>query len=90
MVDQQQIGEWHRRTFPDCDPGRLLAKLHEEVRELDFELGFLGYSDKAQLQDELADVAIVIMAIADRCGFNLQSATDNKFARVVDKYDGCS
>lgn len=86
MVDQRQIGEWHRRAFPDCAPSRLRAKLTEEYFEAHDEFRVAGYRNGARLRDEIADVAIVLMAIADRCGFDLRQAIDDKFCRVVEKY----
>lgn len=88
MVDQRDVGQWHRRTFPVCSPARLATKLMEEAIEADHELWRHGYSDTRLIRDEIADVAIVLMAIADRCGFDLQQAIDDKFARVVEKYAG--
>lgn len=88
MTNQQQVGEWHRRTFSDCEPARLRKKLYEEWSEANYELRVAGYRNGARLRDEIADVAIVLMAIADRCGFDLQQAIDDKFARVTQKYDG--
>ena len=86
MVDQRDVGQWHRKTFPECVPSRLRAKLREETEEADSEFLAAGYRNGARLRSEIADVAIVLMAIADRCGFDLQQAIDDKFARVVEKY----
>lgn len=86
MTNQRDVGTWHRRTFPSCSAARLRAKFREETREADEAFGDVGFTDDHHLRDELADVAIVLMAIADRCGFDLQSAIDAKFDKVVAKY----
>ena len=87
MVDQHKVGQWHRSKFPTCDPSRLVAKIREETGELSDELWYhLGYSAAQPVRDEAADIVIAVMAIADRCGFDLQQAINDKFARVVEKY----
>lgn len=86
VIDQCAIGSWHRSTFPGCLVHSLLFKLHEEVDELSEVLARGGLVDNQEMRDELADVAIVLMAIADRCGIDLLHAIDDKFPRVVKKY----
>lgn len=86
MVDQRRIGDWHTRIFPTCSPSRLIAKLMEEVEELSDELSDFGFSAQHSTADEIADVAIVIYAIAHRCGIDVSAAVQSKFQKVELKY----
>ena len=58
-----EIEAWHRRTFPVVSNEIIADKLHEEVRELQgcIEAG-------TPLNEEIADVLIVLVALARRNG----------------------
>ena len=86
-MDQERIGKWHRAKWPDCEPWRIADKLEEECREVGDCIGLYtkDYSHPS-LPSELADVAIVLMAIADRAGVDLMAEVAKKFPQVEAKY----
>lgn len=88
MADQRTIGEWHERTFGDCDPSRIGRKLLEEAAELTVAIKERGYADCPDVRGEIADVAIALAAIAHRCGVDIQDCVAEKFKRVEKKYAG--
>ena len=84
---QSAVAEWHRAAFPDCQPVDLVKKLGEEVAELAMALGVNGYVDHTGgVREELADVATVILALADRCQVDLALAVNDGLADVRERY----
>ncbi len=76
---QVEIAEWHRATFgSERIIDRLILKLREEIKELNLDLD--ARSDSAR--EEMADVAIVLYAMADRLDFDLDTLIRGKLARV--------
>jgi NTP pyrophosphatase (non-canonical NTP hydrolase) len=85
------VSEWLCERFgPDRDLLAQVAKLYEEVEELDeavdevlspFARDRERLEWEANLRDETADVVIVCMAIAVTRGFDLQDAIASKWAR---------
>jgi NTP pyrophosphatase (non-canonical NTP hydrolase) len=74
---QNEVGEWHRKTFKDAPDmeDRILAKLSEEECELS-RAWVLGLD--AELADEAADVAIVLLAFCARMGIDLEAEIQRK------------
>ena len=84
---QSEVAEWHRTAFPDCQPVDIIKKLGEEVAELAMALGVSGYIDHTgSVREELADVATVILALADRCQVDLTAAIEANLADVRERY----
>jgi NTP pyrophosphatase (non-canonical NTP hydrolase) len=84
-MDQERIGKWHRACWPDCAPWLVGDKLIEEAEEVRECLDQDDYADP-NLPSELADVAICLMAIADRAGVDLMDEVAKKFPQVEVKY----
>jgi NTP pyrophosphatase (non-canonical NTP hydrolase) len=90
-LDQAQadVAAWHRRVFGEqCSLWRIGLKLAEEAGEVCRETGI---ADGEPLRDgrrpngiatEAADVLIVLLALADRAGFDLADALEARFAVV--------
>ena len=75
---QEQIAKWHRKTFPDATDENVFAKAHEEIIELTWELADSRRYDPELIANEFADVYIVMAALLDRIGGNMESAIKNK------------
>ena len=86
MIDQSEIGQWHERTFDGCSARRVGRKLLEESAELHCALAEHGYGDIKAVGSEIADVYIVLSAIAHRCGINIQEEVKKKFDIVQKRY----
>lgn len=67
------IQAWQRKTFPDATPADYLAKLHEEIAELEESLEFACSSE------ELADVAICLIGLAGALKIPLAEGIKSKF-----------
>jgi phosphoribosyl-ATP pyrophosphohydrolase len=86
-VIQDEIGNWHRATFGDTTPDvmtRLCMKLDEEQSEL---WQVSTSSDNKLISVEMADNLIVLYALADRLGIDLDAAVREKFAIVRGRTD---
>lgn len=89
MPDQAAIGAWHRSRFDPCPLDWLGLKLAEETGEVcRVLLGLAGEPVRegrthTQLPTEAADVLIVLYALADRAGFDLDQALTDRFAEVT-------
>lgn len=70
---QAQIGKWHRATFGENVSRALYQKAQEELAE------FLANPS----EEEAADVFIVLLAMADRQGWDLMLAVADKFQIVT-------
>ena len=72
---QDQVAEWHRATFPeDGIIDRLKQKLSEEYCEF--------RQTSCSEPEEAADVVIVLLALADRRGWDLEQAVKSKLEIV--------
>lgn len=71
---QELIGTWHKETFPNCQTYQVFRKLKEEVNEV---LNSVSEDDEAE---ELADVAIVILALCNRLNIDLEQQIAEKHA----------
>ena len=81
MTLDEDIVEWHKKTFPDITMGELLLKLEEELGELECAL---GKTDSSFLE-EAADVYIVSRALIERfCSKIGMTICDN-----ITKLDEC-
>lgn len=76
MSTQSQIAQWARETFPDATIHNIIDKYTDEADEL---YTILYGEDEYAIADELADVAILLYQIADRCGVDLDMAVAGKF-----------
>lgn len=84
---QDEVAEWHRQAFPDCDPVEIMKKLAEEVAELTLEIGGYGYEARfSNAEAELADAAIVLLALADLCQVDLVAAARIRLRDVRERY----
>lgn len=84
---QAAVGHWHVQTFPEAKPSHIALKLAEETGEVCraiVESNFPSRSGHAResLADELADVLIVLAALASRCGISLAKATEARWAVI--------
>lgn len=73
---QSLIGRWHKATFPDATILEVVNKLQEELNEVQTEWEF----DGKDMDAELADCAIVLLALAQRLDIDLESAIMDKMA----------
>ena len=69
---QKLISGWADQTFPDRTIGEAILKLKKELAELDT----AGYLDAG----EFADVAILLLDIAQLAGIDIATAVANKMA----------
>lgn len=76
------LNDWYTAMIGEAgEAGNILKK----VRRGDFSL----HEARAELSDELADVATYLEILADQCGINLGHAIISKF-NVVSKRNGCN
>ncbi len=71
MTLQSEIGAWHRLAFPDAHPEHIALKLCEEAGEVARCVNALvgmARPNGTPLIEELAQVVLVALALADRCG----------------------
>lgn len=88
---EKRVMEWHRRKFPEhTGPQFKLDKLAEEVAEVYNSTEAYVNDPKAEtrhhLVEELADVGIVLTAMAGLMGISLHHAMKRKFQKVLEKY----
>ncbi|HEY3117762.1 MAG TPA: hypothetical protein VGK54_13545 [Chloroflexota bacterium] len=97
---QQEIGEFDAQRFTSLGPGYLALNLAGEAGELanfvkklwrrDSAIGgpegfgVLGDGDRAQVADELADIAILAMVLANHLDIDVESEARKKLA-VIDQ-----
>lgn len=89
MIDmhnlQTQVAEWQRKTFPNADAQscakHLLAEAHEVLDAVN------GGESTEAIAGELADVILLAVAVADRCGIALEHAVVWKFIVHVTQDD---
>ncbi len=70
----EEVEAWHKETFPSVTMADCLDKLKEEVSELEDSIGLPNWPE------ELADVALVVFALAGRYGVDLEKEMRVKFA----------
>jgi len=81
---QSRIGAWHRQIFgATCNSifERVHMKLDEEYRE------FLRAKQNGDIEEEMADMSICLFSLADRMGFDLMAAIEDKFSTVSCRTD---
>ena len=76
---QAKIGKWARATFPDQTDGTLWRHINEEIDELGEALG-IDYARGRLISVELADVAILLLCLADHVTVDLAEAIAAKHA----------
>lgn len=80
---QETIGTWAEATFPDQTDLSIVRHLAEEFGELAGTVNrakLLGGVQIADIADDCADIAILVLALAHRCGFSLADAIQAKHA----------
>lgn len=98
-LDLEQIRQRVSQFAKDRDweqyhsPRNLLLAVISEIGEVAEIVRWLGDSDPAipedkqeDWEDELADVLILLIRLADRSGVDLSKAFEHKFAKVEEKY----
>lgn len=87
---QQIVGEWGESTFPDSTLRSIMAHLREEIAELHDAVERQAFHDdieerttgayRHEIAEEAADVYLLVLHLAYRCGIDLQNAAVEKFA----------
>jgi len=70
----EDVESWHKDTFPTATLADCVEKLKEEVQEIEDAIGTPTWPE------ELADVALVVFAIAGRYDVDLEKEMRVKFA----------
>ena len=84
---QTTVGDWHLKQFSDAGLMDVYAKLVSELGEIGDALLGPELGGKGDLVDEVGDVLIVLLALADRAGFSAGSAARLKFERLGVKFN---
>lgn len=71
---QAAVTAWHIEHWPKCPTAKLLDKAEAELAELR-----AAAASASRLSEEAADVALVLMALAGRRGFDLFAEMRHKF-----------
>ena len=88
MSAQADVGAWHRATFDPCPLSWVGNKLAAECGEVNQAILTLEGEPQREgreyedLRAECADVLVVLYAIADRAGFDLRVAFQERFSEV--------
>lgn len=81
---QQEVGDWHRRVYPDAATSAIAMKLAEETgevcRAVDRMIYQGGWAD--QLAEEAGDVVIALTALCERLGVDLDAAVTSRWSEV--------
>jgi len=72
---QNEYVTWAVETFPYASSHSIIAHLIDEVKELD-DANWIGLEE---LQTEAADCYLLLLHLAHRNGFDLETAARNKF-----------
>lgn len=86
--DEAEIIKWGKKTFPDANRDDMIAKLREEYHELmgaAHDVKVKGDGNGVYIravQDEIADVAIVLTRLSWEYGMSLGEAVQRKFQVV--------
>lgn len=62
----EEIVEWHKKTFPDCTAQEQADKVGEEIHELI--MAFVNEEKKERIAEEVADVYIASLVLEKRFG----------------------
>lgn len=85
MTLQDETGTWGDETFPLSTARSVMDHLTDEIVELDDEVNaFLTEASperRAALAEEAADCYLLLLHIAHKCGFDLESAARAKLER---------
>lgn len=76
---QETIEAWRLATFGVVSPSLIAARMNVEVAELLLELARPNPS-VTRVENECADVLIVLYGICEACGIELHNAVDRKMA----------
>lgn len=84
MIDmhnlQTQVAIWQRKTFPDADSEscarHLIAEAHEVLDAVN------GGGSPQAIAEELGDVVLLAIAVADTCGIELEHAATWSFLKA--------
>jgi len=77
MENQRTISEWAEQTFGSVGSNSsVAARVNKEMAELIMELA--KDDDSPKMGEEIADVIICIMRLADRNGINMLEEVDKK------------
>lgn len=85
---QREVGEWHRRNFPEASIVEIALKAAEEVGELAAACGKLysGIGDRSDLwakeRDAIGDIAIVLAAYCQKAGIVMELAIEETWQQV--------
>lgn len=71
-----EIQAWQRETFPDADVFDYISKLREEIMEMEAAMDGADFSNPVE---ELADIAICLIGLAQAMGIPLLPAIAAKF-----------
>jgi len=71
---EKEVLKWHKATFPNATVKDIADKLLEEIGEV------LSAKTNNELKEEIADVAIVAIALLDRFGTSLSEEIKTKHA----------
>ena len=74
---QARVGAWHEKTFPNASSSIVFDKLQEECEEL--RKAFYFESDD-RIIEEMADVTLVLLALAQKLDHRLLEAVEVKFS----------
>ena len=79
---EQLVAEWHddRNLIEGSTDAAQMHKLLEEVNELDQDV-----HDGFDLRDEMGDVLVVLINIAERNGFTLRQALETSYNKIKDR-----
>ena len=74
--NQKTVGDWARATFGPATPLRIAVRLNEEVAELLTKVA----QGRQGVEEEAADVLVVLYHFAETFGMNLQEEVNRKMA----------
>ena len=79
---EKEVLAWHRETFPNATDSAVVHKLKEESNELYEAVWYCSYYgiDKDEIPAEIADVAIVSIALLSRMNTSLSAVIAAKLA----------
>jgi len=83
---QRDVGSWHRRSFPGATAEHIALVLAEEAGEVCRVIVKRAFGHRKQtrgdLGDELGDVLIVLCALAESEGIDLEASAVERWAAV--------
>ena len=85
MTLQDETGTWGDATFPLSTARSVMAHLTDEIDELAVEVDTFGATteptNRSALAEEAADCMLLLLHIAHKCGFDLETAARAKLER---------